>query len=218
MRLKDLKRPRTDGAPFVGTLTDLAGDTHYELAVSGPTKLIQKTFAESDFEYQIDSNATEKDWVPRYQKLWDARAVEDAASATAESVDALAKKTPAAATGTNSVVVSIRRTKGQGTWWAWWVPAMALPRGANVFFVLPPICNCSGFVVPLAGDPDLFLSANGPRTPVIAASTRGPGFVDRVAFGPAICWPWQQFVPWFRVNAFTNCATAFGMTGFGVVP
>jgi len=97
-------------------------------------------------------------------------------------------------------------------------PLLALPAGTNLFFVLPPICNCAGAVVPASGDPDLFLSANGPRTPVIAASTQGAGLVDRVSFGPAICWPWQEFVPWFRVNAFTTCVTSFVMSGFGVVP
>ncbi len=218
MRLKDLKRPRTEGQAYVGTLTDANGATHYELAISGPSKLIQKTFGESEFEYEIDPNATETDWIPRYQKRWARYAGELASSKEPETVAALAKKAPAAATAANSMVVSIRRTQGEGTWWAWGVPAVALPRGANLFFVLPPVCNCAGFVFPLTGDPDLFLSANGPRNPVIAASTRGAGFIDRVAFGPAICWPWQEFVPWFRVNAFTACVTGFSMAGFGVVP
>ena len=93
----------------------------------------------------------------------------------------------------------------------WSVRVLALPRGANLFFALPPICNAAGVVVPITGDPDLFLSANGPRNPIIAASTRGAGLIDRVAFGPAICWPWQEFVPWFRVNGFSSCVTGFGI-------
>lgn len=118
----------------------------------------------------------------------------------------------------SSIVVSIQRTEGEGTWWGWWWPMLALPAGANLFFILPPICHCAGFVTPLTGDPDLFLSANGPRTPIIAASMLGAGAIDRVAFGPSICWPWAKFVPWFRVNAFSTCITGFGMTGFGIVP
>lgn len=218
MRLKDLKRPRTDASPYLGTLTDAAGDTHYELAISGPGKLIQKTFAETDFQYQIDPKANETDWVPRFQEMWAKNMAPDAAKAPPETIAALDKKTPTAATPLNSIVVSVRRTQGQGTWWGWWWPLLALPRGANIFFVLPPICNCAGVVVPITGDPDLFLSANGPRNPIIAASTRGAGLIDRVAFGPAICWPWEEFVPWFRVNAFSNCITGFGMAGYGVVP
>jgi hypothetical protein len=125
---------------------------------------------------------------------------------------------PGAATAKNSIVVSLRRTEGEGTWWWFWLPALALPAGANMFFTLPPICNASGVVVPLRGDPDIFLSANGPFTPVLAASTLGTGAIDRVAFGPPICPPWAEFVPWFRVNAFSACVTGFGMSGFGVIP
>lgn len=95
---------------------------------------------------------------------------------------------------------------------------MALPAGSSAFFVLPPICNCFGVSVPAAGNPNLFLSANGPFTPIIAASTNGPGVVDTVAVGPAICWPWTEFVPWFRVFAASACVYGFGMSGFGVFP
>jgi hypothetical protein len=216
MRLKDLKRPRTSGHPYIGTLTDAAGDTHYELAISGPSKLIQKAFGDSEFDWQIDPKATEHDWVPRYQEMWAQHIELDGTSKVPETVAALAKKAPVAATPVNSIVVSVRRAQGEGTWWGFWWPALALPRGANLFFVLPPICNCAGAVIPVAGDPDLFLSANGPRNPIIAASTLTAGFIDRVAFGPPICWPWQEFVPWFRINAFTTCVTGFSMTGFGI--
>lgn len=218
MRLKDLKSPRKAADAYIGTLTDVSGDTHYELAISGPSTLIKKVFAESEWEYQIDSKATESNWVPRYQELWSRYADPNATMKQPETVAALSKTRPLSVTPANSIVVSVRRTQGRGTWWAWAWPALAIPRGVNLFFVLPPICNCTGSVIPLAGDADLFLSANGPRTPVIAASTRGVGLVDTVAFGPAICWPWQEFVPWFRVNGFTNCVTAFAMSGFGVVP
>ncbi len=218
MRLKDLKRPRTDSAPYIGILTDSTGDTHYELAISGSSKLIQRVFAESEFEYQIDPKATETNWVPRYQEMWARNAGAGGGMKEPETIAALEKAMPVAAKAKNSIIVSVRRTEGQGTWWGWWWPMLGLPAGTNVFFILPPICNCSGVVVPVTGDPDLFLSANGPRTPVIAASMLGRGAVDRVAFGPVICWPWEEFVPWFRVNAFTNCVTGFGMTGFGVIP
>jgi hypothetical protein len=216
MRLKDLERRKT-GPRYVGTLTDAAGGTSYELAISGPGTLIDKVFAKSNFDYGIEPKATQEDWAPRFEELW-TKATGDIGDHEPETVAALAKRPPASATKANSIVVSTRRTAGVGTWWWWMWPLLALPAGTNLFFVLPPICNCAGAVVPARGDPDLFLSANGPRTPVIAASTRGAGLVDRVSFGPAICWPWQEFVPWFRVNAFTTCVTSFVMSGFGVVP
>lgn len=218
MHLNDLKRPATDGAPYLGTLTDTAGDTHYELAISGPSKLIQTVFAKTDFEYGIEPKANETDWVSRYQELWTRSMGATGGEKERDTVAALDKAPPAAATAKNSIVVSTRRTEGKGTWWWWAWPVLALPAGANLFFVLPPICNCAGAVAPLSGDPDLFLTANGPRTPTLAASMRGAGMIDRVSFGPAVCWPWQEFVPWFRINAFTSCVTSFAMTGFGVVP
>jgi hypothetical protein len=218
MRLKDFKRPRRDGEPFIGTLTDSVGATHYELAISGSPKLIQQAFAESELEYIVDPKATESNWVPRFQNMWMDKTGKRPRSEQPETIKALSKRMPPAASAKNSIVVSLRRTQGQGTWWAFWWPALSLPAGASLFFVLPPICNCSGVVVPISGDPDLFLSANGPFNPIIAASTLGVGAIDSVAFGPAICWPWQEFVPWFRVRGFTKCVTAFGMTGFGVVP
>jgi hypothetical protein len=223
MNLKDLKRPRTDGDPYLGMLTDSAGDTHYELAISGSSKLIQTVFAKSEFEYRIDPKATEKDWAPRYQEMLARHAGNAGDAPQAETIAALRKAPPAAATPKNSIVVSVRRTEGQGTSWMWFWPLFTLPTGANLFFVLPPICFCAGVVIPARGDPgdpDLFLTANGPSGPLIAASLLGPGAIDRVASPRQnqFCWPWEEFVPWFRVNAFTKCTASFIMAGFGVVP
>ena len=219
MRLGDLKRARVGrGIRYVGSLTDSAGDTRYELGISGPAALIEKVFAESEFEHWIEPKATEKDSPSRSRKFWNTHAGTSAGVTSLETIESLDKTVPAAPTAKNSVVVSLRRTEGEGTWWGAWWPLLALPVGANLFFVLPPVCNCFGFVAPVTGDPDLFLTANGPSTPTIAFSMLGAGSIDRVAFGPPICWPWTQFMPWFRVNAFTTCAFGFGMSGFGVLP
>lgn len=220
MQFSDLRRAEGAKAVFVGTLTDTAGDSNYELSISGQPALIKQVFAESEFEAQIEPRATETDWIPRYQDIWAGKTGVDADLAGPETIAAL-DKAPSAETpptAKNSIVVSVRRTKGQGTWWWLWFPGLAIPRGASMFFVLPPICNCAGFVQPVAGDPDLFLRQNGPFAPVVASSTRGPGQIDRVSFGPPICWPWQEFVPWFQVRAFSTCVANFGMSGFGVVP
>jgi hypothetical protein len=223
MKLTDLKRPRVDGEPYVAAVTDVAGDAHYELAISGSSKLIQQVFAKSEFDYRIDPRATEKEWASRYQEMV-ARATDLAGAVNRpHTVAALGKKAPAAATARNSIVVSVRRTEGQGTSWMWFWPFFTLPTGANLFFVLPPICFCAGVVVPApgnSGDPDLFLTANSPTGPLMGSSTLGAGFVDRVASPRQnqFCWPWEEFVPWFRVNAFTKCTASFIMAGFGVIP
>jgi hypothetical protein len=219
MRLEDLKRSQVaGGSRYVGRFADSTGDDHYELGISGSARLIQKVFAESDFEHWIEPKATAKSWPARSRKFWTTYAGKDRGPRELETIAALEKAVPATPTPKNSIVVSLRRTEGEGTWWAAWWPLLALPAGANVFFLLPPICNCSGFVVPITGDPDLFLTPNGPATPTIAFSMLGPGAVDSVSFGPAVCWPWTEFMPWFRINAFTSCTCGFGMSGFGVVP
>jgi hypothetical protein len=218
MHLKDLKRQRNDGA-YVGTVADSIGDAHYELVISGSSKLIQKVFAESEFEHLIDPKAAAKEWVTRNQEMWERNTGTADGEKGPETIVALDKGVPVAATAKNSIVVSIRRTEGQGTGWGFWFPLLALPVGANLYFVLPPICNCWGVTVPLDGDPDLFLSANHPYAPVIASSRLGGlRAIDRVSFGPIICWPWEQFVPWFRVNAYSTCLTGFGLAGLGVFP
>jgi hypothetical protein len=68
MRLKDLERRKT--GLYVGTLTDAAGDAHYELAISGPQKLIEQGFAKSDFEYGIEPKASQDDWSARFEEVW----------------------------------------------------------------------------------------------------------------------------------------------------
>lgn len=218
MRLSDLEYSRTGRVRYTGTLTDSAGDAHYELGISGPPALIKKVLTESQLDYSIEPKATEKDWGARSSEFWERHAGAAAGVRELETVDALSVRPPAPPTTKNSIVVSIRRTEGKGTWWGFWWPLLSLPAGSSAFFVLPPICNCFGMSVPVSGNPNLFLSANGPFTPIIAASTNGPGAVDAVAVGPAICWPWTEFVPWFRVFAATACVYGFGMSGFGVFP
>lgn len=218
MRLTDLKRPRTANAPYLGTLTDVAGNEHYELAISGPAQLVKSVFAESDFEWRIDSKASEKDSIKLTQDIWDKHASPNALAGEAETVASLAKTELKAAKAASSVVVSVRRTEGKGTFWFFAFPGLVIPRGANIFFTLPPICNATGTLIPLAGDPDIFLSRNGAFTPIVAASARAGIAIDTVSFGPAICWPWQHFIPFFRINGFRPSVTNFVMSGFGVFP
>jgi hypothetical protein len=218
VRLSELERQRSGDVRYLGTLSDSAGDTSYELAISGPARLINKALADSDFEHLIEPAATQKDWPARTNTFWERYAGGNRGPREHETVAALARKPPPAATSKNSIVVSVRRTEGEGTWWGFWWPALGLSAGSSIFFLLPPVCNCSAFVLPASGNPDLFLTANGPATPLLAASTAGPGAFDSVAFGPALCWPWTEFVPWFRVAAVTTTVFSFGMSGFGVLP
>jgi hypothetical protein len=218
VRLSDLERQRGGAIRYLGTLSDSAGDTSYELAISGPARLIDKAPADSDFEHGSNPQQPRRNWATRTRKFWYRHAGENRRPREHETFAALARKPPPATNAENSIVVSVRRTEGEGTWWGFWWPALGLSAGSSIFFLLPPICNCSAFVMPASGDPNLFLTANGPATPLLAASTAGPGAFDSVAFGPAHCWPWTEFVPWFRLVAVTTTVFSFGMTGFGVLP
>jgi hypothetical protein len=218
MRLKELKRSRTGDRPYVATLDDMNGDSHYELAISGPDELVKKVFAKSDFEWRIDPKVAEKDVAGRNREMWDRYASAGDQANEPETIASLSKAAPKAATARNSVVVSLRRTQGEGTWWWMWFPTLLIPAGFNLFVILPPVCNAFGFTVPHSGDPDLLLMRNGPFFPPVSASTLRGTAVDRVAFGPSICWPWEEFFPWFRIIGVTTSVTDFGMGGFGVVP
>jgi hypothetical protein len=218
MRLTDLKRPRAVGAPYLIPLKDSAGDEHYELAISGPAPLVKRVFANCDFDWRIEPKASEKDAQKRTQDIWDTHVRANVLAGEAETTASLAKTELKPSKAADSVVVSVRRTQGEGTFWFFAFPGLFVPRGGNIFFTLPPICNATGSVIPLSGDPDLFLSRNGPFTPVVSASVRAGLAIDTVAFGPAICWPWMEFVPWFRINGFRASVTNFVMSGFGVFP
>ena len=100
--------------------------------------------------------------------------------------------------------------------WTFWFPALFVGRGVNLFFITPPVCHCFGTLFPLSGDPDLLLSLNGAGTPIVAASLNAGRAIDSVSFGPWACWPWQQFVPFFRVNGFLTGFTGFWWGGFGI--
>src|SRR5690242_17078010 len=89
MRLSDLEQSRSGPVRYSGMLTDSAGDTSYELGISGPAALIKKALAESDLDYAIEPRATEKDWAARSTEFWERHAGEAAAVRELETVAAL---------------------------------------------------------------------------------------------------------------------------------
>ena len=218
MHLKELRRSGGDVARYAGTVADVAGARQYELTISGSRRLVEKVFAKSDVDIRIDAGAGERDAEKLSQELWQRHASRDVHASPAESIDSLRKTLPKTASRASSLVISLRRTEGKGTFWGAFFPALIVPRGVSLFFVLPPICNCLGAVFPLSGDPDLFLSLGSPFAPIVAASARGGTAIDTVAFGPTLCWPWAQVFPWFRVFGFRPGVTGFLMTGFGTFP
>ena len=169
-------------------------------------------FQKSDAEIEIDPHASDEIAQKRIAELRDnysrsakAPLVDDGKGAFKKPQIKIDEKT--------SIVVSLRRTRGEGTFWAFFVPFLLIPRGINLFFVLPPVFSCTGSVFPLTGDTDLFLTINGLFTPTVAMSIRAGSAIDSVAFGPLPVRPSLPFVPFFRVNGFTTTLTGFFMAG-----
>ncbi len=205
-------------ARFLATLTDDLGKADYELSIHGPAKLAEETFAKCDVDIVIRPTAGADDVEKLSREVWRRLYPTAAPIDAAPGLEILDKTKVPAATRRDSVVVSLRRVRGEGTFWTAVFPNLFVPAGRSLFFVLPPVCNCSGTLFPLSGDPDLFLSLNGAATPIVASSLRAGTAIDSVFFGGPICWPWAEFVPFFRVSGFRTGVCTFWMSGFGVFP
>lgn len=217
MQLKDLERSgRGTAVRYRATIRDDLGASDYELSISGTSSLITESFAKSDFEILISPRAEEKAAQSRALEMWQRHSGTVAGGPETEDLRRLFKNPPPLPTPTRSIVVAVRRTKGKGTFWAAWFPALFVPRGVSLFFALPPVCTAFATLFPLSGDPDLFLHPNSPTAPAVAASA-GAGLArDSVSFGPWACWPWNQFVPFYRVFGFLPSVTGVYFGGHGI--
>ncbi len=219
MQLKEMKRSGKGGTlRLLATLADDLGKPDYELSIHGPATLIEQVFEKSDFSATIRPNATATDVEALSREMWRRYYPTATRPKDAPGLEVLDKRKAAPPAGGKSAVVSLRRVRGEGTFWAAAFPNLFVPAGASLLFVLPSVCNCSGTLFPVSGDPDLFLTLNGATTPVVAASIRGGTAIDSVAFGSTFCWPWAEFWPFFRVRGFATGVCTFWMTGFGVFP
>jgi len=219
MHVRDMKRQaKTGTVRYVAALADDLGKSDYEVSIHGPAKLAQQAFEKCDFEISIRPKATAADVEAQSRETWRRHFATAIVPQDAPGLEVLSKQKIAPATTRNSLVVSVRRLRGEGTAWAGLFPNLFVPAGTNLFFVLPSVCNCSGTLFPSSGDSDLFLSLNGPTTPIVAASVKAGTSIDSIFFGSAICWPWAEFWPFFRVNGFRTGVSTFWMTGFGVFP
>jgi hypothetical protein len=220
MVLKDFKRSGSKAAAvYTVSVSDNAGNADYRIDISGPQMLVEAALKKATFEVHIDPAATQDDAGKRIGDIFAKHKI-DLADRTRKTTTGEFFDTPklTAATARNSVVVRAYRTRGAGTFWLFGLPLLFTTR-FNMFFVLPPICNCFGILNPAMGDPDLFLTSGSVTGPLLASSTRAGLATDSVAFGPPICWPWQEFVPVFRVSPFkVPSAAHFTWGGFGVFP
>jgi len=214
MKFSELKRVTKSTKGSQKWLTELA-DTNdlknYEMAIRGPNQLVSRVFAKSEFAIEIDTALSGESAARRYNELW-AKYSATAKDTYMDDGESPFKKPTATISDKDSIVVSLRRTQGAGTFWSVFIP-LFVPRGVNIFFILPPVRTCVGALFPVSGDPDLFLTLNGVFTPTVAASIRAGTAVDSVSFtsAPPLFVP---FVPFFRVRGFAAGFTGFFMSGF----
>jgi hypothetical protein len=211
MKFSELKRTGKGSGPWTARLADASGAGDYEMAIRGPAALVPRVFGKSDFEIKIDAALSGEAAQKRLSELH-GKYSSTAKDPYADDGENPFKKPSAKVSEKTAVVVSFRRTRGEGTFWSVFVP-LFVPRGVSLFFILPPVVTCAGAVFPLSGDPDLFLTLNGAFTPTVSASIRAGTAVDRVSFtsAPPLFFP---FVPFFRVSGFAAGFTGFFMAGF----
>lgn len=217
MHLAEMERSgRGAKTRYIATLTDDSGASGYELVIAGPGELVKKIFNKSDFEATISPKATRKDAEAAFEATWKKYGKPFADLTRVQNISGLIKKEPGKITPDNSVLVSVSRTRGEGTFWGFWLPVLFVPQGENLLFALPPVCVCFGQLDPSSGDPDLFLTLNGVSTPTVRASVGGGLARDSVSFGNFLCAPWEQFVPFFRIYGYLASTFGIWIGGHGI--
>jgi hypothetical protein len=200
----------------VARVPDVTGQETHQLIIEGPPELVRQTLAESSFDVEIDPRITQEEWEQRLAEQVRAQPETPTGLDEVDRLAALFKEPPGRSTPYNSVVVTLERLQRGGTGFLFVFP-LFVPTGVSLFFVLPPVCTCSGTVFPASGDPDLFLTVNGLGPPTVAASTLGGTAVDSVSFTSLFsCIPFFGFVPFLRVLGFraSTCVLVWG--GFGL--
>jgi hypothetical protein len=212
MKLSDFKEQREDRQRWLAaTIKDADGTATHALELIGQSVAIRRAFRESEFDVVVDHSDRQEDWEEAARRTLEGRTQTIHPARTVR--DFIKPRTPVASAQRSAFVV-LRPLQASKSFYVL-TAKFFVPTGFSVFFVLPWTCACFGVVMPVTGDEDLFLSLNGPFTPIVAASTLGGLSWDRVGFvGP--CWPWTQFIPFFRVFGFIGGVCVFTWSGFGV--
>jgi hypothetical protein len=212
MRLDDMKRSSAcRGARYLSRLTDEAGEHEYGFAVAGPERLVREVLAETDFDVAIRQGASEEEWEREmHEATRRAREVSSMGSDLECAPDFFEGDQPPAPNAESSVFVSLHDLTPGGT--LFFVSfAVGIPRGISLFFLLPSVSACGAVTMPVAGNPDLFLTLNGSGPPVVGASTLPGASLDAVG---AVRPPWILFVPFFRIFAVTSTTTTVNLGGW----
>jgi hypothetical protein len=212
MRLDDFQQERVGKfTRYNAPLSDDTGEQAYQLLLVGSEERIKESVGDSDIEATISPRVEREEWeasLPRTLRLTDQVVPADAF----DDVEGLFKRPAPDPTPENSVVCALRREKPGGTGFTLVIP-LFVPSGVNFIFAFPPAFVCGASVLPITGDPDLFLTINSPVAPTVSASAFGGLFPDSVFFMTP---PFFQFIPFFRVFGFLASSTTFIGSSFGV--
>ena len=217
MKLTDMQRSKSRRPVYSTALSDRSGNESYELSVVGPSKLVGQVFEKCDFEIQIDVDVATDAYEKSSKEFFNKHLQADHLGHPEAEVMAglIGGKLPGPSSTNDTVIVYLRRTKGDGTFWAMFFPFLVVPPGASLFFVLPRVWATFGMVVPITGNPDIFLSLGAPFAPFVSTGF-GPGVNTASFIGPPI--PWAQFSAWHRIfgAAPATSTTNFLMTGHSI--
>ncbi len=218
MKLEGFRRTTKGRASrLAATIADVTGAKDYELAIAGTAAAIEKVLSKSDFSVTIDPGRTATQSARDLELEVKEHLEEFSRAAMFDDLTLLPifKKAPAPPAEDKTVFVSLRRIRGEGTFWGPVRFSYVLPKGFNIIFVPPPLCTLTASVTPATGDQDLFLSQYlGSQ---IRSSVRGGTAVDTVAFSnppltPCDLFHWNLLV--VRILGFTAGRGVFMLRGF----
>lgn len=186
MRLKEFeKSARDEFARYVTPIRDTAGAEDYELVLTGPEALLEEGFREAELEALVDPGVAFEQTEEPLLELKTRQLQAYSEVAALERPHELLKEPPPEPSVENCAFASLRRLRGEGTFWRLSFSSVGpFPTGFNIFFFYPPSCVCSMSVAPASGDQDLFLHRlfifGGAL--VLRSSSQAPGtFFDAVS-------------------------------------
>jgi hypothetical protein len=215
MKLSDLKCSDAERPVYSASVADVDGNSRYELAITGPSAIVEEVFAKVDFDLEIVPGAKPGDFDEQSQRFLQRRIGDRKfGSAPLDEIVAQIGRKPLPAPGDlkEKVTVYLRPTEGEGTFWGMWFPFLVVPLGVALFFVLPRVWTTWSVVLPRTGNPDILLFRDAPLPPPVATALSPALVADGLSFtGPPL--PWAQFHPFHMVFTFTP---GFAWTDFGV--
>jgi hypothetical protein len=203
---------------FRSPIADRKGQSNYEVLVTGPKGVVEKSLGQADLKFEIDPDATKDEMERRAMKILEPYHEQLAMLARGSSP----AKTPStklkisAPQPSRTITLSLNAAAPHGTFWFFdSVIPIPLP-GATTFQVIFPPCFAGGAMsIPAAGNPNIFIRFNSP-TAVISAASVAPGLaVDTAPFSVP---PWVHVIPFFQFVHAAPVTTRMICWGLSLLP